>query len=765
MNPGRRLLWLGGVAAIALALVAAGLWLRSRDPKQAGVSAPAKSDYVDSAVCASCHQNIFKTYRLTGMGRSLYRPSADSTVEDYRTHNTFYNRASDRYYTMLERDGKWYERRHQIGFGGKETNVVEKPVDYVIGSGNHVRTYLSRTTEGKLIELPVSWYSEKGGYWAMSPGYDRPQQEDFRRAVVSQCVFCHNRYPAPDQISHLDESEPVFGDRVPEGIDCQRCHGPGRAHAEAAGSGRATPDAIRKAIVNPARLTRERQLDVCMQCHLETTSRPLPSWLPKYDRGPFSYRPGEPLGDVFLYFDRSSATASQDNSHADSRDGFEIAHAAYRLRKSKCFLASDMTCTTCHNPHDVPRGEAAVQHYDAVCQGCHAAPHATNKEAQGSCIGCHMPKRRTDDVVHAVMTDHYIQRRKPARDLLAPLREADFEAEDKYRGEVALYYPEKLPQTPEAKLYFDVAQIHDGANLKTGMAKLQQDLQSISPARPEFYFELGKAYARTGNQEQAIHWYEEALRRGPEYRPALAELASVLTSAGQLPRATELLEKAAAKPPPDAVVLEDLGGVYLKQKNFEKAGQYLRQAIALNPDSPEGHNLLGLLLGQQGDWTGAEKELREAISIQPDLTEAQFNLANLLARNNALAEAQYHFQIAISIKPEYAEAHHNLGLLLILMRSYDKATAELQSALRLQPNQAETHSDLADVLAARGQLGNAADQYRSAIQLNPEFYAAHLGLGLILARQGHAAEAREHLQKAAESQNPDVRGTALKALQ
>jgi len=257
------------------------------------------------------------------MGRSLSRPRAENVVEDYRTRNTIYNAASDRYYTMLEQGGKWYQRRHQIGFGGKETNVVEKQVDYVIGSGNHVRSYLSRTTEGKLIELPVSWYAEKGGYWAMSPGYDGAHQPDFSRAIVTQCMACHNRYPAPDQISHLDQSEPVFGDRIGEGIDCQRCHGPGRSHAEAAASGHASPEAVRSAIVNPARLPRDRQLEVCMQCHLQTTSRPLPNWLPKYDRGPLSYRPGEPLSDVSLYFDRPGG-----------QQGFQIDHAAYRLRQS-----------------------------------------------------------------------------------------------------------------------------------------------------------------------------------------------------------------------------------------------------------------------------------------------------------------------------------------------------------------------------------------------------------------------------------------------
>ena len=207
--------------------------------------------------------------------------------------------------------------------------MVEKQVDYVIGSGNHVRTYLNRTAQGTLVELPVSWYAEKGGYWAMSPGYDRPNQEDFRRTIVSECLFCHDAYPASGQTSNLEGSEPLFGDRLPEGIDCQRCHGPGRAHIEAAGSGHAKPEEIRRTIVNPARLDRERQLEVCMQCHLETSSRPLPNKLPRYDHEPFAYKPGEPLADYFTFFDHAKGAGRDDN--------FEIAHAAYRLRKSACF--------------------------------------------------------------------------------------------------------------------------------------------------------------------------------------------------------------------------------------------------------------------------------------------------------------------------------------------------------------------------------------------------------------------------------------------
>jgi predicted CXXCH cytochrome family protein len=666
------------------------LFLAFRRHQTGAVPPQSQNAYVDSATCTGCHQEIAKTYRLTGMGRSLYRPTPANTVEDYRANNHIFNATSDRYYALIERDGKLFQRRHQIGPDEKEINIVEKQVDYVIGSGNHVRSYLHRTAQGTLVEMPVSWYAEKGGYWAMSPGYDRPNQEDFRRTIVAECLFCHDAYPRSEQTSNLESSEPIFGD-LPEGIDCQRCHGPGGAHIEAAGSGHASRDEIRNTIVNPARLVRERQLEVCMQCHLETSSRPLPNKLPRYGHAPFSYRAGEPLADYFTFFDRSKGSGREDT--------FEIAHAAYRLRKSQCFQSSQMTCTTCHDPHQIPRGAEAVRHYNDVCRNCHASAHSAAIASTGNCIECHMPKRRTEDVVHAAITDHFIQRRKPT-DLLKPLQESEFANDDHYRGGVSLYYPNQLQHAPENDLILDVAQVHDGANLKSGIPRLEQDIQKYSPAEADFYYELAESYSKAGDNNQAIRWYQEALQRRPDYPKARQELGITLIAAGETPRAVEVLEKAAASPFVETVALADLGGAYIKLGNPERAAQVLDRVLALNPDSPEAHNFMGLLLGQKNDWAGAEQHLRAAIANQPDMAEAHYNLANLLARAKNYSEAQYHFQKAIAMNPAYADAHHNYGLLLVLMGSYGKALDELQEAVRLDPNSAQGRSDLADVQAA-----------------------------------------------------------------
>src|SRR5277367_846148 len=126
----RRNGWLTGAALISVLA-----------PAQT-VSQP-ENGYIDSAVCATCHPKQAETYRLTGMGRSFYRPNSSNQIENYSHGLPYYHEPSATYYGMTVRDGRYYQSQYQIGFDGKPTNFSEKQVDYVVGSGNHARTYLS----------------------------------------------------------------------------------------------------------------------------------------------------------------------------------------------------------------------------------------------------------------------------------------------------------------------------------------------------------------------------------------------------------------------------------------------------------------------------------------------------------------------------------------------------------------------------------------------------------------------------------------------
>ncbi len=365
-----RLLWIGALVAIVAAAVGV-FFLERKSLRVVGDTASTptaqSSDYVDPAECTRCHRDVAATYSKTGMGRSFSKASAANAGEDFARANTVDHRLSGMRYEIVERNGELFQRRSQRGFDGGETNVMEVRIDYVIGSGNHARTYLHRAPNGQLIELPVTWYAENKGYWAMSPGYDHKHQKDFFRAIKPECMFCHNGYPPgyAGSVRGLDKSDldrSILPEPLPQGIDCQRCHGPGKAHVEAANDSRSSAEQVRTTIVNPARLGRERQLEVCMQCHLETSYLE-PNEQRAFDRSIFSYRPGEPMAEYKLYFLPDAANATDDR--------FEIAHAAFRLRKSACFRNSQMTCLTCHDPHDIPHGPEATAHYVEACMRCH----------------------------------------------------------------------------------------------------------------------------------------------------------------------------------------------------------------------------------------------------------------------------------------------------------------------------------------------------------------------------------------------------------
>src|SRR3954452_458414 len=153
-NTGPTRTHLGCLLAAAVLLLCARAQNRS--------AAPPQNSYVDPARCAQCHEGIAATFAKTGMARSFYRATPQNTAERVKNSKPFFHEASHTYFETLERDGKFYQRRWQIGFDGRDTNVEEKQIDYVLVSGNHPVPFLHLTARNTLEHFLVKWYAEKG---------------------------------------------------------------------------------------------------------------------------------------------------------------------------------------------------------------------------------------------------------------------------------------------------------------------------------------------------------------------------------------------------------------------------------------------------------------------------------------------------------------------------------------------------------------------------------------------------------------------------
>jgi len=580
-----------------------------------GADNDSAAGYVDAVACRSCHQQVYDGYQKTTMGRAFYLPDPDKTIEDWTGNNTYYHEPSQRHYEMTQRDDKFFVRRYQLDAQDRQVHEFEKEITHVMGSGARARSYIHQTPDGRMVALPIGWYSQEKS-WGLLPGYDKPDHPGFTRIITKRCMFCHNGYPLGVMKADRPgwDHDPSFRGTIPMGIDCQRCHGPGEEHIREA-SAPTSLDQVRATVTNPARLSVDRQLDVCMQCHLETPFR-TPKSIRRFGRSFYSYRPGEPLGDYAVHYDY--------NEGAGHEDDFLIVSAAYRLRKSECFQQSgDMTCTTCHDPHKSLPPEERAAHYRLVCLGCHEVESAFQTT---DCVQCHMPERRTKDVVRVVMTDHLIQRSKLDRDLLAPLEENADENMDWEAGSL-VHFPDGAELSgPLKDIYWAIGHAKETADTQA-VSKLESALIQAAVDHPEPYFELAEMQVKLGRVEDAEKSYRRVIELDPEYVQAYNNFGNMLADTGRPEEAVRFLRKAIELDEGySADSYNNLGLAYIDMQQFAEAEQSFLKAAKANIFFADAHLNLGTLYFQQAKYAEAVKAFQQTLSIDPGVLKARSNL-------------------------------------------------------------------------------------------------------------------------------------------
>src|SRR5208282_5872425 len=243
--------------------------------------------YVGDAVCQSCHQAKVETFHRTSHYLTSRLPEKDSILGKFTPDaNIMKTSNPELFFRMEEKDDGFFQTAVQ-GTAPFIESRTER-FAFVVGSGGKGQTYLFWKGDD-LFQLPVSYWTELG--WVNSPGY-RDGVANFDRVIVPRCLECHATYfevipPAPNRYAKA-------GSVV--GITCEKCHGAGREHVRREGSKLPrSPDAaidsvVDSAILNPARFSRERQMDLCAWCHAGLGVALAPT---------FSYIPGEPL-DKYL---------------------------------------------------------------------------------------------------------------------------------------------------------------------------------------------------------------------------------------------------------------------------------------------------------------------------------------------------------------------------------------------------------------------------------------------------------------------------------
>jgi len=340
----------------------------------AQAEAPVKT-YVGDAACAECHQEKSATYHRTAHASTSSHPSQASIGGSFEPGRNILSTASADLHFEMEANEKGFFQTAKIKLPDGRTLFRSERIDVVIGSGRKGQTYLFWDGD-QLFELPVSYWTE-GGKWVNSPSYP-DGSASFERPVHPRCLECH--------LSSFASATPPINFFKPAslimGLSCEKCHGPGSEHVARARANPAPTPASASAIVNPAKLPRERQIEVCALCHAGIGTSQTP---------PLSFVPGDSLAR-HLVFEKAKPEA-----RIDAHSG-----QVQLLERSKCYQASPaMTCATCHDVHQPQRDLAA---FAPRCLGCHKVEQCRKFPALGhridrQCITCHMPAEITEQII------------------------------------------------------------------------------------------------------------------------------------------------------------------------------------------------------------------------------------------------------------------------------------------------------------------------------------------------------------------------------
>jgi len=697
--------WKGGAAprsavplAVAVALALGLAACRPGAPVGEAPSGEASVAYVGDAACASCHGDVSAAYARTPKAHAVSRFAADTAPERFGPGGNspaVYDPNLDFYYQAFLRGGALHQREFRLGPAGDTLHLRVHRADYVIGSGSATRSYLMHAG-GYLTQMPLTWYAERE-IWALSPGYD-VRNDRFGRPTNLECITCHNGLP-----EHSAFTQNHFPS-LPEGITCERCHGPGAAHAEAFADGAPPAGRSVPGLVNPAALSRDLQLAACGQCHLEGYT------VFAAGEGPTTYRPGQPLEAhrrVFL-------------PEEQVRDPvrFGVASHAVRLAESACFQQSALTCTTCHDPHRPP-AELGPDPFNRACQSCHGgeahvalcarepglSPEAA---ASGNCVSCHMPAGAPSDIPHVSFTDHWIRRRPPAAADPGPIevvltRERPLALVD-VLAEQRLAAPRpaaeaELDRALALFAFFETKHPHPGY-LPEVAAAVRRGLRGGAD-RPEARIALGRALALMDSLPAAERTLAEVARRHPEHALAQYWLGSLRLRMGDAEGSLGPLARAVEVQPLLIEARVRLAEALAARGRRDEAAAHLEAAVAANPlHHPEAWNNLGLLRLEDGDAARAVPALERAVALDPDLARARTNLGAALLLAERPADAVRHLEAAVRLSPDDPAPHGNLGVAYLALGRPQEARRPLERVLALSPGDARARALLAQI--ARG---------------------------------------------------------------
>ena len=241
----------------------------------------------------------------------------------------------------------------------------------------------------------------------------------------------------------------------------------------------------------------------------------------------------------------------------------------------------------------------------------------------------------------------------------------------------------------------------------------------VSPAAYEAYLRGRHLWNRRTEEgmRRSITYYEEAIRRYPEYAMAYAGVA-------------------------DSYVMLACRGMVPAKGTFRKAKAAARKALDLDSELGEAHGSLAHVRLHDWDWEGLEQDFQRAIGLNPADAIVYYWYGEFLMSLGRPDEAIAITQEAHQADPLSAVIGASLGMILYLARRYDQAAAVLQHAQEITPEHFLPHMRMGLVRVQQGKYEDALNELQTAVGLADQSTETLAALAIAYATAGNREKAQ-----------------------
>jgi tetratricopeptide (TPR) repeat protein len=291
---------------------------------------------------------------------------------------------------------------------------------------------------------------------------------------------------------------------------------------------------------------------------------------------------------------------------------------------------------------------------------------------------------------------------------------------DTYKAALAI-----VPDRADALSNLGAAYVRLG-QFDDAVAQYQEALKA-DPANNTVRLNLALAYYKSARPNEAVPQLKRVVSSDPEMRSAYLVLADCYLQVGQNQEVVSLLKPRESMFADDLAYAYLLGTALLHVEDAVEGQKYIDRIFGAG-ESAEAHLLMGVAHISRLDYPAAKTEFKRALELNAKLptAHAQYGRALLAMGEYDLAERAFRQELGLNIND--FEANLQLGYMRKASQKFDEASAYLERAITIRPNDLAARKLLASLRLQTGDVNEAVRMLESIIKEAPDLIEAHVQL-------------------------------------